>query len=318
MSAEEDEAKRKLTEATDNEEANSKVTKGLRRFQDFMPAFLLVGGLSIVLVAILLAMNFFSWGPFREGASLRRLVSGEQGERLLFISYFLVLFSMWAVYFMTSFEWVGIKTLRKLLKLTSNIYQRNTLPSESLPNDKLASLLREKARTSITMLSMLTAGATLLLTRSLDLVYVLPEPHLWQVVLGYGAAAAAVMAAICFVVSADSFDVMYNVFGADNSAQRLHMLQFFYNSTRNTRYYGVMFLLWSLCLFAGTRSPLFGALVIGLVVSVGWSHWFPSPPPVGAELKSKSVSIPIGLRATFIVLPVCWPFLPTSFFLPIG
>lgn len=277
----------------------------LQTFQKYGQALTWVAGGSCLFVIILLALERCAWWH----SVAPGLLQEPRGERLLFISYVFVLVAMWAVYFfLSASKKRKVKTLRNLLSLTSEIFQREKLHIDDNTGDLLASALREKARTSITMLAMLTAAAILMFTRSLDLVY-LDNVSQWQKFMGYCSAGAAIVAAICFVISADSFDVMYNVFGAPGSVERAHMLQFFYRSTRNTRYYGVMFLLWAVCLFAGARSPLFGAVVIGLVVSIGWSHWFPSPALIGGILNPSGSKAAVVLRVGFICFPIAWPLL---------
>lgn len=257
----------------------------------------------------LLALFFFRHGALWSWPPLHRLLQPSPSERLLFICYVFVLVAMWLVYFVSEFEWMKIKTLRTVLSKTSEIFGRNRVDAS---DGALAEALRDKARTSVTMMAMLTAAATLMFSRSLDLVHEKDLSDYWQLVVGYCSAAAAIIAAICFVISADSYDVMYNLFGNRPGLDRSHMLQLFYNSTRNTRYYGVMFLLYAVCLFAGARSPVLGAVAVGLVVSIGWSHWFPSPALIGEHLKPKTSWPAVGLRALFIFFPIVWPALSTQ------
>jgi hypothetical protein len=304
------------------------IKQGLDSFKGYMPAVV-----PVALVSALLILLFW-WFVGRDAAPLAgvapfgSLLLQARAERVVFLCYFIVLFAMWAVYFTSSFQWGRIRTLRKLLSLTSEIFGRTSVEAEAkYEGDEtgrseheqkqrekaggVATALREKARNSLTMLAMLTAGATLLLTRSLDMAYAAPSPDFWQLTLAYASASAALIAVVCFIISVDSFDVMYNMFGAEDGGERNHMLQFFYNSTRNTRYYGTMFLLWALCLFAAARHPVFGAFATSLVICIGWAHWFPSPTLLGQPLERGMASRVFSfiVRLLFIVFPAFWGLL---------
>ena len=88
----------------------------------------------------------------------------------------------------------------------------------------------------------------------------------------------SLIALVCFIISVDSLDVLFNRFGGEDQQAGAHMIHFIYLNTRNTRYYGIMFLLWAVCIYAASFHLLFGTFAVTVVVSVGWSHWFPKPP----------------------------------------
>lgn len=247
---------------------------------------------------------------------LVQLLANHRLERLLYLGYFMILVSMWVVYFLSRTDLIRTRTLRRLLTSVANEWRCESDEREG-NNPNFAVNTRDKARASMTMLALLTASSALLMTQSLTYIKSnspsLPAAGLldiWQPMLLYASTATSAIALICFIIAVDSLDVLFNHFGGASSRTDNHMVRFFYLSKRDARYYGIMFFLWAACLFSGSFNPLFGALVVGIVIFVGWSHWFPYPPLL-ATSKENNIDPPanlfeISLRFGIMVLPVLW------------
>lgn len=263
----------------------------------------------VACLSLLSISSVWIWG-YLEAADQGGLVGSALARQLLFASYILMSVSMWAVYFLSSRSgpFTGVKTLRRLLLDLAEAWDE----SSSKPDIEFAPAIQDKARASMTMLAMLSAGSALLMTRALDRL-ALPQAagapdgpgFAWDAYLPMSAAAASAIALVCFIVSVDSLDVLFNRFSRQPGLTRNHLAQYFYSSTRNARYYGVMFLLWAICLFAASYDLVFGAFVTSIVIAVGWSHWFPSP-PIPNEGSTRSTLFETIARIALIAVPAAW------------
>jgi len=242
----------------------------------------MVAILSAILIGI--GWTLYLFNPETHALYLRYL--GERaGQKLIFLSYFSVLFSMWLVYFLsgTGLRIFQVNTLRRLLMLTSSQWSDEELGAKS--EEGFIAVTREKAVASIGMFAMLTAGAAVLMTRYIDRLVALKASHselysenaLFEAAILYAASATSIIALICFIIAVDSMDVLFNRFGNQPGPARVHVVRYVYRSTRNIRYYGIMFFIWSICLGIGYEDTLLGSITVAVVVAAGWKHWFPFP-----------------------------------------
>jgi hypothetical protein len=250
------------------------------------------------------------------GVWYMQLLVHRSEERLIFIGYLLISVWMWAVYYLSIFNsrMTKVNSLRRLLLIFADAWSDKQVVRDT----EFAPALLDKSRASMTMLAMLTAAAALLLTRAIDRLAVLDQNgevlvDTWEQVLAYCAGGASAIALICFVISVDSLDVLFNPFGKKASYGHNHLINYFYRSTRNSRYYGIMFLLWAVCLFCGARNPLFGAFVVAITITTGWSHWFPMPlseSQISTFSFGRFVSVLKWLLgAVLVLLPPAWAIL---------
>ena len=282
-------------------------------FQKLPHAFLWILILSTVSIILLWGGWFYIKVSGYEAHSAV-LLAYEPNRRLLFISYFMISIWMWLVYFLSTYTpRTKVNSLRQLLSAFADAWSEDS----SRRDPDFAAALQDKARASMTMLAMLTAASALLLTRALEKVENLDQSTMlseaWNQLLSYCAAGASAIALICFIISVDSLDVLFNKFGNKASYGHNYLVNYFYRSTRNARYYGIMFLLWAVCLFCGIYNSLFGAFVLGITITTGWSHWFPRPLSISEEKNSVfevgTYCLKRFFGATLIILPPLWAIL---------
>lgn len=207
------------------------------------------------------------------------LFSRDLIPRSVLLVYMCGFSAIWIVYFLSRYEVIfsRVRTLRNLLLKTSDNWSHaDTQDGE----DSFTESTRRKATSSMMMLSMLTASSTLIFVQSLNRLENVGSGNTWLQSVLFGCAGAAVVAFVCFVISVDSLDVTFNRFSPGPGRARRHMVRYFYTSTRTTRYLGVMFILAAVVLYTSSFSSLFGAFVSGVVITTGWTHWFPNPPKI--------------------------------------
>lgn len=211
------------------------------------------------------------------------VVQGLGYSRVLFVAYLGAFVGLWLVYFMSRMgpALFQVMTLRRLLRKTSAQWNETS----ELRKTELEKAFQEKARTTITATAMLVAASGVALTQvsqayrdlqaqmlaNPDLVP--PLIHHWDVLLLSLAAMAAFIAVVCFILSVDALDVLFNRFDSRAHAHRLRF--YFYMSTINPRYFGLLSLLSAAILLIGHADPLLGCAAIGLMVTIGYRHWFP-------------------------------------------
>jgi len=218
-------------------------------------------------------------------AALREfgIVQALGWSRVLFVAYLGAFVGLWFVYFMSRMgpSLFQVMTLRRLLRKTSAQWNE----ASELRKTELEKAFQEKARTTITATAMLVAASGVALTqvsqayRDLQAQIqanpnlVPPLIHHWDVLLLSLAAMAAFIAVVCFILSVDALDVLFNRFDSRAHAHRLRF--YFYMSTINPRYFGLLSLLSAAILLIGHADPLLGCAAIGLMVAIGYRHWFP-------------------------------------------
>ena len=211
------------------------------------------------------------------------IASALGSSRALFVMYLGAFVGLWFVYFMSRMgpSPFQVMTLRRLLRKTSAQWNETS----ELRKTELEKAFQEKARTTITATAMLVAASGVALTQvsqayrdlqaqmlaNPDLVP--PLIHHWDVLLLSLAAMAAFIAVVCFILSVDALDLLFNRFDSRAHAHRLRF--YFYMSTINPRYFGLLSLLSAAILLIGHADPLLGCAAIGLMVAIGYRHWFP-------------------------------------------
>ena len=195
-------------------------------------------------------------------------------SKLVFIVYLSTYVAMWALYFASKNgpKIFKVPTLRRILLVES----KNWTNIDSKDNDDIEDISMEKAKTSITSIAMLVGVSFLGLVQAKSgLSQLIPgqEDFLWQefifILLGF----ISTIALVCFVISVDALDCMFNEFKSaqiDNKFRR-----YFYKSTIHPRYIGFVCLLTSVIFLNASSSVLLGSLTIAVIISVGYRHWFP-------------------------------------------
>lgn len=235
----------------------------------------------VLVVSIVLLVLFYAAlsaiEAFR-GSSLL-LFSQDTIHRSVLVFYICGFSAIWVVYFLSRYKIIffQVRTLRNLLLATSDNWSHADAQDGE---DSFTESTRRKATSLMMMLAMLTASSTLLLIQTLNRLEVIEIDNLWLQTVLYGSAGAAIVAFVCFIISVDSLDSTFNRFSPGPGHARRHMIHYFYTSTRTTRYLGVMFILAAVVLYTSSFSSLFGAFVSGVIITTGWTHWFPNPPQI--------------------------------------
>lgn len=207
------------------------------------------------------------------------LVIDKSINNITFIVYLSIYLSMWILYFSSKSgpKLFRVSTLRRLLLSES----KNWTNVDSKENHEIEELSMEKAKTSITATAMLVGVAFIGIIQAKNGFYGLIESHLsgeqliWQQLILGSLAFCSSLALVCFIISVDALDCMFNEFKTEESENKFR--RYLYKSTIQPRYVGLVCLLTSIIFLNASSSIVLGSLSIGLIISVGYKHWFPSP-----------------------------------------
>lgn len=235
---------------------------------------------------------------------------GIDWEQRLFIYYVAAFNTFWFVYFMSRQgpQLFHVLTLRRLLRVTA--LQWN--PGSRYRQTELGKSYQEKARSSTTATAMFAAVAGLELSQVNTLIQ--SAETLWAKSMIGLAGLAALTALICFIIAVDALDVMFNKFESHKVGHKLY--RHYYMSTINPRYFGLLSLLTGAVFLVAHASPALGAAAIGLIVAIGFRHWYP-PASVLEEAERGSTDVrtsrrlheligltaPLVARLTLLVAP---------------
>jgi hypothetical protein len=230
------------------------------------------------------------------------------GQKLLFLVYAVGFASMWLVYFMSKSEntLFKVRSLRRLLSLYSvhwNIAIAESRAQETAKGDAeshpLLGQQEKKAASSMASIALLIASAAVVLGLINDTALQSSQTGtlpLWDSVMLGLAAATAIAAFYCFLVAADVLETVFNRF--EPEAMHFKIIGNLYRYAINPKYFGLIFLMASVALFAAARQPAFGALALASATFIGYGHWFPRLNPRRGLAKLEWV-----IRITIVVLP---------------
>jgi len=231
------------------------------------------------------------------------------GSKLVFIAYLSTYTAMWTLYFSSKNgpKIFQVPTLRRILLVESKSWTN----IDSTDNDEIEEISMEKAKTSITSIAMLVGVSFLGLVQAkigLSGLNSGEEEFLWKqfifILLGF----SSTIALVCFVISVDALDCMFNEFKNDQIDNKFR--RYFYKSTIHPRYIGFVCLLTSVIFLNVSSSVLLGSLTIAVIISVGYRHWFPRS-QLAEETWEERSGVP-GFWARFIPLiaiPIAFQFL---------
>jgi len=143
---------------------------------------------------------------------------------------------------------------------------------------QLVAAFRRKADSSIQLLAIMIAISILILDRVTTIIDGLQvasssfEPDFAFLMLSVSGV-AAIVSFVCFVVSVDALDVVFNKFDRVQTGQTV--VRHYYQSTINPKYYGLLSMLIGVICLAAYYHFYIGALAIGIALAVGYFHWFP-------------------------------------------
>jgi hypothetical protein len=183
---------------------------------------------------------------------------------------------MWVVYFCsrTDLEFVNVRTLRKLLRMTSKQW---LLGNPADPQPELERIFSDKARASITVLGILTAVAGLELVQVNSILlsgrWASADMGLWRVLMVDGATLAAIAAIVLLLISADSLDSIFNRFAIGEADALLKSR--FYTQSVTPRYRGLLMLMFGAAILVAFHEPQLASMAIAVIIVAGYRHWFP-------------------------------------------
>jgi len=150
--------------------------------------------------------------------------------------------------------------------------------NKSLIMSEKEEMYQKKAMSGIAALAML-ASASLLELLSANTIYSqLDENKLifeksWELTLLILAVLLAFCAFISFLVAADALETLFNKFKGNENTHKL--MNHLYITAVNPRYYGFASLIGGAIFLTAIHSPLLASIVVGLVFTIGYMHWFP-------------------------------------------
>jgi len=225
-------------------------------------------------------------------------------NKLVFIAYLSVYISMWVVYFASKNgpKLLRVSTLRRLLLVES----KNWTSTDNTENDKIETISMEKAKTSITASAMLVGASLLGVVQAksgLNSLAVIGsgysnELYIWNKIIFAGLGFFSSVALVCFILSVDALDCMFNEFKTDELENKFR--RYFYKSTIHPKYFGLVSLLTSIIFLNASADLVLGSITIGIIISIGYRHWFPRPQLASDDWEE--VSGTLGFWARFIPL----------------
>lgn len=249
---------------------------------------------SIVVAALLLFISIMIWPDIVNNIN-----------HVLFIIYGSLYFAMWMVYFLSRSgpKFFRVGTLRRLLLTKSK--------SWSYELNKIEEFSMDKAKQSMTAMTVLCTISFLQMVQIKEFYYRIAGEqhalHTWDVTILTMALLCSLGAFINFIISLDSLDCMFN----DFSEHHMEFRRYFYRSTINPRYFGLVFLITALILLIAHVNLLFGNISIAIVISIGYRYWFPSNILLTNEWNDKFIHSGFWFRLISLCIP---PLLLTLYF----
>jgi hypothetical protein len=208
-------------------------------------------------------------------------------SRAVFGLYALTLISLWAVYFRSTAAdgTAALPTLRGLLRAYSTQWTRldrngNTPDTEKNYDPQLVKALQEKARVTLTSMAMLAAAAGVELAQANAVLMSAMKLDEFRLLVLAAGSLSAFTSLVCFLLATDTLDSVCNSFALPRLKQRV--LRHFYQESLNPRYFGLVCLMFGAVCLIAIHEPLFGAAAAGLIIAIGYRHWFP-PTGLGSD-----------------------------------
>ncbi|MGR9088268.1 MAG: hypothetical protein ACU841_14530 [Gammaproteobacteria bacterium] len=223
-------------------------------------------------------------------------------NHVLFIIYGSLYFAMWAVYFLSRSgpKFFRVGSLRRLLLTNSKSW-----------GEEAEEFSMDKAKQSMTAIAVLITVSFLQMVQTKEFYYRIAEEqhalHSWDVTILTMTLLCSLGAFINFIVSLDSLDCMFN----DFSEQHGKLRRYFYRSTINPRYFGLVFLITALILLISHVDLLLGSIAIAIVITIGYGYWFPSNSLLTNDWNDRLIHSGFWIRLSSLCMP---PLLLTLFF----
>lgn len=270
--------------------------KPLERYKKLHSVFWRIVVISVVLILIAFSLAYYSKWPFNK-LGIAKPFEAEEIRRILFISYMCIFGSVWITYFISRWDvrFFRVRSLRRLLVETSNHWENGSR--------NLIYSLHRKSQSSMTTVAMMIAASLLVLGEVHSIIEKVcwGNTDLWNKVMIIGAATAGMISLICFIISVDALDTLFNKFKTDND----YLKKYFYQKTINPRYFGLILLILGVIFIIAYYNLIFSCVVLGLFLSIGYSHWFPNVDKIRHSLLE---SIIIGIILVLAAVLVEWYF----------
>jgi hypothetical protein len=207
----------------------------------------------------------------------------------LFLAYLSFFLAVWTVYFLSR-NFLKVCSLRRVLGATSISWPDalfTTATGDALREaDARNDAMRDKGRTSMQVLGLFVATTVLELVQVRYIIIQLQERaaetelvfQIWDAFIVAGAGICAFTAFVCFIVSGDALDAMFNSFqknDANDKVTERWLIRHFYRETITPKYIGLVAMILSAILIIGFHSKLFAASLIAITIGIGYPHWFP-------------------------------------------
>ena len=278
--------------------------KPLKEYENLPTALTRIIIISLIMIGAIFLLAFFSIWPTPQ-LGIDWPIQSIQIQRILFISYMTIFISLWTVYFLSrsNIRFFHVKTLRRLLSDASEQWQDHININNPEDYKEFRESQHRKAQSTMIAIAIMIATSLILLgeIHNIALNSSLESVSTWQLFLLSVAAITALVSLICFIISVDAMDSLFNKFKTEEVARRLKM--YFYKKTLNPKYFGLIFLLVSVVFIVAYYNLTLSCVVIGIFISIGYSHWFPY---VTAPHVSKWESFMLGTSLISIALILKW------------
>lgn len=219
--------------------------------------------------------------------------------KLTFICYLSAYIAMWTLYFASKNgpPILRVSTLRRILLVESKSWSN----IDTKEDGEIEEISMEKAKTSITAIAMLVGVSFLGISQAKSGLIALnasglpidSAEYIWQQYSFYTLSFISTIAIVCFVLSVDALDCMFNEFKTDKLDNKFR--RYFYKSTIHPRYIGFVCLLTSIIFLNASSSVTLGSITIAIIIAIGYRHWFPH-----SDLASESWTERSGVSSFWI------------------
>lgn len=270
----------------------------LQEFERLPRAFWRIIIISGVLIAVIFLWTLLFRWPF-SNLGISWPFRADELRRFVFLSYMCVFGSVWIMYFLSrsQIRFFRVKTLRNLLAETSEHWKEHLKNEDRKGFADFVDAHHRKAQSTMVTVAIMIASSLIVLgeIHCVFLKYSLVNDIWSQVILAI-AMIAAMLSLICFIITADALDSIFNKFRTDRIARKLK--HHFYLRTINPKYCGFISLIASVIFIVAYHSLTLSCIVLALCLTVGYPHWFPD---IEKPSRARRESIMVGLLLLIVV-----------------
>ena len=272
----------------------------LEKFETLPTAFWRIVLTSSVLILSVFLLSLASgWPSSQLGISWP--FKGEKIRRFVFVCYVCVLGGVWITYFLSRLRvrFFRVKTLRNLLAKTSEHWREYLNAEDGKKFTEFIELHHRKAQSSMVTVAIMIA-ACLIVLGEIHCVFLNSRSvknDIWAEAILAVATLAAMLSLICFIISADALDSIFNKFKTEQATRILK--HHFYLKTINPKYSGFISLIVAVVFVVAYHSLPLSCIVLALSLTIGYPHWFPD---VEQPSRPRRESIVLGLVLMIVIV----------------